>query len=53
MLAVLIRMDTVLAGGFAASRWATPPKSVKAPRTVVTIACRARMPIRVCAMSTM
>src|SRR3954471_5897306 len=47
MLAVRMRIDTELAGGSAGSRRAAPLKSVKAPRIVVTIAWRARMPLRV------
>ena len=43
---------TLLADGVVVSRCAVPENSVKAPRTVVTIACRARMPMRVCATST-
>jgi hypothetical protein len=52
MLAVRMRSVTELAAGSATSRCAVPEKSPNDPRTVVTMACRARIPMRVCATST-
>ena len=47
MLAVLMVTFAHDLLGSAASMWAVPSKSLKAPRTVETIACRALKPIRV------
>ncbi len=48
MLAAWMRRRALERDGSLPSRWAVPSNSLKAPRTLVTIACRATKPMRLC-----